>query len=257
MMKAELLEIQGVSIPKLGLGTWNLRGKACTEVVKEALNLGYRHIDTAVFYDNEEEVGEGIADFPREELFLTTKIWKDKLHYEDFLRSTENSLRRLDTEYVDLLLIHWPNSAVPLEETLRAMDELMEEGKVRAIGVSNFDRELLQRAEKLARNPILNDQVKYHINNNQGELLNYCQEKQISLTAYSPLGRGETLQLKKVKKMAQKYGKSPAQISLRWLVQQENVIAIPKASSPDHLKENMALFDWELEEEDMERLGQN
>lgn len=255
-MKSELKTVGSCSVPALGLGTWKLRGKECEETVRKAIDIGYRHIDTAIFYDNEEEVGKAIKERSREDLFVTTKVWKDKLHYEDFKRSAEGSLKRLDTDYIDLLLIHWPNPEIPLEETIKAMNELIEEGKVRHIGVSNFNRSQLEKARDLSDNLIVNNQVKYHLGMDLTPMLNYCRENEVFLTAYSPLGRGKVLANDELTKMAARYEKTPVQIALKWLIRQENVLAIPKASSEDHLRENISLFDWELEEKDVEKLDQ-
>ncbi|MFB6291349.1 MAG: aldo/keto reductase [Candidatus Bipolaricaulia bacterium] len=255
-MKSKLKSTDDCSIPALGLGTWKLRGKECEEVVKKAIDIGYRHIDTAIFYDNEEYVGRAIEDYRREDLFITTKVWKDKLRYEDFKRSTEGSLRRLGTDHLDLLLVHWPNPKIPLEETIKAMNELIEEGKTMNIGVSNFSKSQLRKARKLSDFPIVTNQVKYHLGMDLGPLLNYCKENGVFLTAYSPLGRGKVPELEELSEIAAKYGKTPGQIALKWLINQDNVLAIPKASSKDHLKENIDLFDWELENDDIEKLNQ-
>lgn len=255
-MKSELKSIGSCSIPTLGLGTWKLRGKECEEIVRKAIDIGYRHIDTAIFYDNEEEVGKAIKEHRRDDLFVTTKVWKDKLHYRDFKQSAEGSLKRLDTDYVDLLLVHWPNPKIPLEETIKAMNELVDEGKVRHIGVSNFDKSQLQKARDLSDKPIVNNQVKYHLGMDLTDMLDYCRKNGIFLTAYSPLGRGKVLESEVLVRIADRYGKTPGQVALKWLVSQENVLAIPKASSEDHLEENISLFDWELEEKDVEKLDQ-
>jgi len=244
----------GASIPALGLGTWKMKGKECKRSVRQAIEIGYRHVDTAVFYGNEAEVGEAIASFNREKIFLTTKIWKDKLGYRDFKDSAEASLRRLDTEYVDLILIHWPNPEIPLEETIRAMNELAEEGKVRNLGVSNFGIDQLERARKLSSHPIVTNQVKYHLGTDRSSLLEYCQAEDVVLTSYSPLGQGGILENETLKRLASSYGKSPGQLALKWLVEQDRVIAIPKASSEDHLRENLDLFDWDLRPEDKKEL---
>lgn len=255
-MKSSLKTTDGCSVPALGLGTWKLRGEECKRVVRKALEFGYRHVDTARFYGNERAVGEAIADFPRAELFLTTKIWKDKLRYEDFKRSAEESLRQLGTDYVDLLLIHWPNPEIPLEQTVKAMNELVKEGKVRHIGVSNFDRSQLGRAIELSDQPIVNNQVKYHLGKDMGPTLDYCRKNDVLLTAYSPLGQGKVLKLESLKEIAANYDKTPGQVALKWLIDQDNVLAIPKASSEDHLKQNIRLFDWNLEGGDVKKLDQ-
>ena len=254
-MKGETKSINGCSIPALGLGTWNMRGSKCEKSVRKAIELGYRHIDTAVFYENEKSVGKAIDDFLRDELFITTKVWKDKLRYEDFKRSAEGSLNRLDTNYVDLLLIHWPNEEVPIGETIKAMNELVEEGKVRYIGVSNFSQDQLNRARESSSEPIVTNQVKYHVGMDRSSLLHYCRENDLFLTAYSPLGQGEILNRGELSNIAAKYDKSPGQVALKWLIGQDNVLAIPKASSESHLRENIELFDWQLEEGDRGKLN--
>lgn len=255
-MKSKLKSLDSCSIPTLGLGTWKLRGKECEQAVKQALEIGYRHIDTAIFYDNEEAVGRAIKELRREKLFVTTKVWKDKLHYRDFKRSAEGSLKRLDTDYLDLLLIHWPNPEIPLEETIKAMNELVEEGKVLHIGVSNFSKSQLKKAQDLSETPIVNNQVKYHLGMDLTPMLNYCQENGTFLTAYSPLGQGKVMQSEELARISARYGKTPGQIALKWLIRQTNVLAIPKASSKNHLKENISLFNWELKEKDVEKLDQ-
>ncbi len=255
-MKSKVKSINGCSIPALGLGTWKMRGEECEDAVRKGIEIGYRHIDTAIFYENEARVGQAIGDFPREELFLTTKVWKDKLRYRDFKRAAEGSLERLGTEYLDLLLIHWPNPNVPLEETVRAMDELVEEGKVRHLGVSNFDPNQLEEARTLSDQPIVTDQVEYHLGMDPGAILDYCRDHEVFLTAYSPLGQGRILDREPLVDLADKYGRTAGQIALKWLVEQENVLAIPKASSEAHLRENIQLFDWELEKGDRKRLNQ-
>lgn len=254
-MKSKTKSVNGCSIPALGLGTWKMKGNECEKSVRKAIELGYRHIDTAVFYENEKSVGKAIDNFQRDELFITTKIWKDKLRYEDFKKSTEGSLIRLDTDYVDLLLIHWPNKEVPIRKTIKAMNELVEEGKVRYIGVSNFSQDQLNRAREFSSEPIVTNQVKYHVGMDRSSLLNYCRENDIFLTAYSPLGQGEVLKRDELSDIAAKYDKSSGQIALKWLITQDNVLAIPKASSEPHLRENIELFDWQLEERDTNKLN--
>ncbi|MEN3184240.1 MAG: aldo/keto reductase [Atribacterota bacterium] len=248
----QVIELHGARVPVIGLGTWDLRGEEGYRAVLHALSLGYRHIDTAEFYDNEREVGKAIKDsgLPRDAIFLTTKVWYTHLHFSDLIRSCEESLRRLGTDYIDLYLIHWPNEAVPLEESLKAMEKLKEEGKVRYIGVSNFDVDLLDRARKMSRSPILTDQVEYHPYLSQKSLLEYCQKNRVILTAYSPLARGRLLEDPLLKQIAEKYGKTVAQVVLRWLVEQDMVVAIPKAKDPRRQRENLEIFDFSLTEEE-------
>lgn len=247
--------IQGTRVPALGLGTWLLREEACTEAVADALELGYRHIDTAQAYENEEAVRKGIrqSGVDREAFFLTTKVWLDNLRPEAARQSTEKSLRRLGTDYVDLLLIHWPSDDVPVERTLDALYRLQEEGKTRHVGVSNFTPSLLERA--LAHGPIFCNQVEYHPFLSQDELLALAREHDLLLTAYSPLARGDVLEDQTIQEIARAHGKTPAQIALRWLVQQEQVAAIPKAASTEHRRNNLDLFDFALSGAEMEQIS--
>ena len=249
----EYVMVQGEEIPALGLGTWRMRGPDCRETVADALDLGYRHIDTAQAYRNEREVGAAISgsDVPRENLFVTTKLdWSNRDH-ESVLESTRASLTKLQTEYVDLLLIHQPNLRTPLEETLSAMDELYEEGLIRYLGVSNFSVEQFDRARQVASGPVLTNQVQYHPFWGKRELLDYCQIHDLMLTAYSPLAHGGAVRDDMLRDIGVRHGKSPAQVALRWLVQQENVATIPKSTSHEHLADNLAVFDFELSDREM------
>lgn len=254
MSEPGLVEIQGARVPVLGLGTWQLEGRSCLRAVEEALGLGYRHVDTAQMYGNEAEVGRALraSGVPREEVFLTTKVWRDNLDRGSVLRTTRESLQRLATDYVDLLLIHWPNPAVPLEETLGAFRELQEEGRTRHVGVSNFPPSLLRRALELA--PVLCNQVEYHPFLGQRPLLDLARRHGILITAYSPLARGEVSRDPVLQEIGRQHGKTPSQVALRWLVQQERVAAIPKASSPEHLRANLEVFDFVLSDEEMRRI---
>lgn len=241
-------------LPALGLGTWDLRGQACRRAVREALELGYRHIDTAQMYENEEEVGRGLreASLARDEVFLATKLWTDRLRRPHVSRSTEDSLRKLGTEYVDLLLIHWPNPDVPLEETLSAMMELVEQGKARAIGVSNFPPALWRRALEIA--PARTNQVEYHPYLGQPELVRLASERNVQLVAYAPLARGRVANDPEIAAIANAHGRTPVQVTLRWLVQQ-GVAAIPKASRSHHLRENLGIDDFALSAEQMRAMA--
>ena len=247
----------GRTMPALGLGTWDLRGGACLSAVKEALAMGYRHIDTAEMYGNEEEIGQALisSGTPRNELFITTKVWTNHHRAGDFKRAAEESLRRLKLPFVDLLLIHWPNPAVPLAETLSALCQLTREGKTLAIGVSNFSPSLLKEAVALTSVPLACNQVPYSLPENQDELLAYARLCGIAVCAYTPLGRGKFLQEFSLREVAEKHGKTPAQTALRWLLQQPGVAAIPKAGHAAHLRENLALFDFELDSEDIRKLS--
>lgn len=254
----EHITVQGVDVPTLGLGTWRLTGDQCTRSVETALDLGYRHVDTAQAYGNERAIGTAIerSDVDREELFLTTKLDWSNRRYDDVLRSTEESLARLGTSYVDLLLIHQPNPTVPLKETLDAMNELRDAGNIEHVGVSNFSLERFQRARDLSSAPVLTDQVMYHPYWDQTDLVDHCQIHDLVLTAYSPLAQGGVLDDGVLVEIGERYGKSAAQVALRWLVQHDNVAVIPKATSREHLEANRAIFDFELTTAEMRAVHQ-
>lgn len=253
----QYLDIKGARVPALGFGTFEITGSQCTEMVRYALEVGYRHIDTAQVYENEAEVGKALSEsgIDRGDIFLTTKVWMDKLAYADVKRSTEQSLQRLNTDYVDLLLIHWPNDAVPMEESLKALAELRAEGKTRHIGVSNFTVALLKEAIEVHGADLLCNQVEYHPFLSQKPVLDYLYAQNMMLTAYSPLARGEVVKDSTLKRIGQNYGKSPAQVALRWLLQQDAVAAIPKAASQEHCRNNFQIFDFSLSDEDMAAIG--
>ena len=252
----EYVTVQGVDVPALGFGTWPMKGETCRTAVRTALECGYRHVDTAQMYENEAAVGRAIAesDVPREEVFLVTKLRRGNLAREDVLRSTEESLDRLGTDVIDLLLVHSPSRSVPIEESIGAMNRLQAAGKVEHVGVSNFSVEQLQAAMDASETPILTDQVEYHPLASKGDLLEFCLDEGIVLTAYSPVARGRVLENETLREIGDRYGKTPAQVALRWLVQQETVAAIPKAENPEHIAENIDIFDFELATEEMERV---
>lgn len=241
----------GQEIPQIGLGTWELKGDECEEVVRTALEMGYRHIDTAEMYENEEAIGRAIADIDRDELFLTSKVWWDNLHKYDVPDACEGSLERLGTEYLDLYLVHWPNAGIPLEETVEAMQRLREDGLIRAWGVSNFTRAHLDDALELDR-PAMN-QVELHPYLRQEELDRYCRRHNVRLTAYSPLARGEVDEDELLDRIGTRYGKTGAQVALRWSIQHGHVV-IPKSSTPRHLATDLDIFDFTLSQEEMERI---
>ena len=250
----EYQTIEGEKVPSLGLGTWRLSGEECTRVVERALALGYRHIDTAQMYANEGEVGRGIRNsgVDREEIFLVTKVRTSSFSHDNVLRSTRESLKKLKTEYVDLLLMHWPNPSVPLEETLGAMRELQEEGSVKHVGASNFPPPMVEEAIEYAT--VFCNQVEYHPYRMQDELLEQAREMDYLLTAYSPVAKGRVLNDATLQEIGEAHGKTPAQVALRWLIQQEKVVAIPKAASEVHLRSNFEVFDFELSNEEMEQV---
>lgn len=248
--------IQGIEVPEIGLGTYKLHDRECTKVVRQALDIGYRHIDTAQMYKNEREIGEAmsVSTVPREDIFLATKIWHTNLESEDVLQSTEQTLRNLDTPYVDLLMIHWPNDQYDLRDTIESMLVLRDQGKAMNIGVSNFPLSLLKKANDEIRAPIFCNQVEFHPFIDQLDLLDYAIENDIMITAYSPLAQGKVMDSEVLQDIAEKYGKNPAQVSLRWLIEQENVVAIPKSSSREHLELNFDIFDFELTDEEFEQI---
>jgi 2,5-diketo-D-gluconate reductase B len=253
----EFVDIKcGVRAPVLGLGTARLRGSECVKSVRMAVDLGYRHIDTAELYANEREIGEAIATagVERAEIFLTTKIWTNHFRAADTRRAVETSLRNLRTDYVDLLLMHSPNLSVPLAETLGVLASLLEAGKARAIGVSNFPVSLLEKAISACPAPISCDQVKYHVGCDQGPLLAFARPRGIVITAYSPLGLGSLPHHPVLKDIARKHGKNPGQIALRWLIEQDGVMAIPKATTERNLRANIDIFDFALDDQDRARL---
>ena len=247
--------IKGEDVPALGLGTWQLNGKACIRAVERALEIGYRHVDTAQAYENEKEVGRALVQsaIDRADLFLTTKVWRENLAPNRVRPSTERSLKDLGVDYVDLLLIHWPADDVPASETLGVMRTLQREGKVRYLGVSNFTPSLVEEALEAA--PLFCNQVEYHPFLSQDELLALARRHGMLLTAYSPLARGNVLEDETLRHIGEGHGKSPAQVALRWLVQQRGVAAIPKAADEDHLQSNFDIFDFELSGGEMDRIA--
>lgn len=240
----------GAGMPLVGLGTWTLRGEEATDIVATALELGYRHIDTALAYGNHRAIAAGLrrAGVPREELFIVSKVPRENLRYEELLAAAHKSLDELDTAYLDLFLIHWPNPDVPLRETLAALGELRHKGLVRDIGVSNFAIDLMQKA--LAESPvsIANNQVLYHPQRKQEALRRYCEERGVTVTAYSPLGQGEFATERSLIRLAETRGRTPAQLVLKWLVD-KGVVVIPRSRSRAHLAENLDLFGWEMDDD--------
>lgn len=246
----------GNRIPVLGLGTWQLNGEECINAVSLAIELGYRHIDTAEGYGNHEQVRAGIArsGIGREELFITSKVSHTNLRKTDLLRACDKALKELGTDYLDLYLVHWPNSSIPMEETFEAMAELVDAGKVRDIGVSNFTISHLKEAIQVSPKPISVNQVEYHAYLNQEDLLTECGKHGIILTAYSPLARGQLLNEPVLTSIASAHNKTVPQIALRWLVQ-KGIVVIPKARSKEHLMDNMNIFDFELTDDEMARIN--
>ena len=248
------VEVQGVRVPALGFGTWQLSGDDAREGTRHALEVGYRQIDTAQAYGNESEVGAALREsgVPREDIFLTTKIVRDSLQGDKVGPATDASLKRLGTDYIDLLLIHWPSESVPLGETLDAMVVQRDAGKIRHIGVSNFRAPLLEEAMSLA--PILADQVPYQPGRTQNRLCELARQRDVMITAYSPL-RGDGMKSPVLTDIADTHGKTPQQVVLRWLLQQDKVSPIPRSSKADHRAQNFDVFDFELTGDEMERIS--
>jgi 2,5-diketo-D-gluconate reductase B len=250
-----VLTIQGTEIPRLGIGTWLVTGRDATEAVRDALEIGYRHVDTARAYENEAEVGQGIADsgVDRGDLWLTTKIWLADYEPAKLKRAAEDSLRQLRTDYLDLLLLHWPSADVPVAHSLQAMRELQDEGKIRHPGVSNFPAGMLERALDIL--PLFADQVEYHPFLAQDALLELAEQRDFTLTAYSPLAHGKVVGHPDLTAIGEQYGKSAGQVALRWLLDQPNVTTAPKASSHERRLENFEVFDFALTDADRERIA--
>jgi 2,5-diketo-D-gluconate reductase B len=249
---------QGIDIPEIGLGTYKLYGKECKRTVSEAIEMGYRHIDTAQIYKNEKEIGDAIysSNVDREDLFITTKVWHTNLDHDDLLQSVEESLKQLRSNYVDLLLIHWPNKQYALEQTLEAMMVLKDQGKAISIGLSNFPMGLTRKVVEDLRIPIFANQVEFHPFLGQFDLLDYSYDADFAVMAYSPLAQGKVFDNKLLNEIGVEHGKTAAQVSLRWLIEQENVVAIPKASSAEHLSQNIDIFDFELSDEQFEAIDE-
>ncbi|WP_434305649.1 aldo/keto reductase [Clostridium botulinum] len=246
----------GVKMPLLGFGTYKAEnGNIVIQSVKEALRIGYRHIDTASYYGNEEGVGTAIKEsgIPREEIFLVSKVWNSDQGYEKTLKSFENSIKELGTDYLDLYLVHWPQSLT--KETWKALEKLYKEGRVKAIGVSNFLVDHLKwLLEDVEIMPMVN-QVEFHPQLIQKELMEFCSKNNIQLEAWSPLMRGKVFEIELLQDLAKKYDKTISQIVLRWDLQM-GVVTIPKSVTQSRIKDNADIFDFEISKEDMDRIQQ-
>lgn len=250
------LKTQGISMPKLGLGTFRMQGDACRAAVETALSIGYRHIDTAEMYDNERDVGEGLraSGVKRGEVFLTTKIWPNHFAPRELERAARECLARLRLSEVDLLLLHWPNPQVPLAETIGALCKVKRDGLARHIGVSNFTVALIEQALAVASEPLVCDQVECHVFLDQSKLIAGARKHDMAIVAYSPLARGDVRNDPVLARAAKAHGKSAAQICLRYLVQQ-NIVVIPRTSKLERLTENAALFDFTLSDDEMKGIA--
>ncbi len=247
--------LSGHSMPVVGLGTWPMRGNQCKEVIKQALELGYTHFDTAWIYQNQREIGEALREVgaDRSQLFITSKVGRDYLQYDVAIEQADEILQLLQMDYVDLLLVHWPNEAVPMEGYIRAFNEFFDAGKARSIGVSNFSVEQMERARSLSAAPISVNQIKYHPGYEQRDVLQWCLENDVVVTAYSPLGKKDILRDPVLLDIARIHDKTSAHVALKWLLQ-KGMIIIPKASSREHLQANLDVFDWSLSESEMQSI---
>jgi diketogulonate reductase-like aldo/keto reductase len=249
------LSAHGAEIPAIGFGTSSLGD--CGEIVATALKVGYRHIDTAWKYGTEPGVGEGmrVSGVPRSEIFLTTKVSHEFLRADDFARSVDESLKTLGVDFVDLLLVHWPNPEIPLSEPIPALARAKRQGLTRHIGVANFNIAMLDEAIRLCPEPLVNLQAEYHAHLDQTKLIEACRRRDLIFTAYCPLGRGRLLRDPVLADIAARKGRPLAQIALRWLVQQGNIIPIPRSSNAARMAENLGVFDFALSEEEMKRIA--
>ncbi|MEM2225333.1 MAG: aldo/keto reductase [Candidatus Caldarchaeum sp.] len=277
-MEKKPLGKTGEAVAAIGLGTWNMGGSShpdyrnddnYIEAIRYAVELGMNHIDTAEMYGAghaEELVGRAVKNFSRDDVFIATKVWPSNLRYDDVIKSCRRSLERLGVRYVDLYMIHWPNPSTPLSETMRAMEKLVKDGLVRYIGVSNFDVGLVEEAmEALKSEEIVSNQVEYSLESRDVEkkLIPFCERNGITVVAYTPLGKGRipaeassrSARGRVLAEVAAKYGKTPAQVALNWVIWKPNVITIPKAVRKEHLEENAGGAGWRLAEEDYLRIS--
>lgn len=253
----KIIEAHGARIPSIGQGTYTLEGETCVDMVAKAIEAGYRHIDTARMYGNEAAVGEGIrrSGIDRREFFVTTKIWWTDLTEDALVASAREAVDELGTGDVDLLLIHWPNLDVPLEESIDALNRTVGEGLARHIGVANFTSAMVDEAAAMSTRPLVCNQVEYHPFLSQDDVLSACRRNGMAMIAYSPIGQGgELLGHPVIGEAAARHGKSPAQIVLRWEIEQDMVAAIPRTSNPERLRENLDIFDFALSDEERRQL---
>lgn len=248
----DVVVAQGMRMPKLGLGTWAMNGRACTEAVSHALSIGYRHIDTAQMYGNETEVGRAIeqSGIRRDELFVVTKVSGGNFAPDAVHRACDASLKALKTGYIDLYLIHWPTRTMDLRATLGELERLREQGLIRHLGVSNFTVALMRQAVEEIGAPVACNQVEYHVMLGQSRVLNYARAKGMAVTAYCPLARGGLGRVRELAAIARKHGATPEQVALKWLLEQDMVAAIPKASRPENQQANLDALKLTLDDAD-------
>lgn len=265
----EYKTIDGAKIPVLGIGTWEIGGRFETDkskeqqwitAIRQAVELGFTHIDTAEVYGagfTEQMVGKAIKQFKREDLFITSKVWSNHLKYEDVIKSAAASVKRLNSRYLDLYLIHWPSSEVPLKETMKALEKLQKDGVVKFIGVSNFSMQQIIEAQNcLSTAKIAAVQNQYNLLHRDDEVLQLCQKEKMLFVAYRPLAKGLLAKpgILLLDKLAEKYSKTQAQIAINWLISKPQVVTIPKATTIEHLKDNLGAIGWRIDKEDYEAL---
>ena len=256
---AQIAAVKGgeATIPPIGLGTWQLRGETCARIVEAALQLGYTHVDTAQGYANEEAVGDGLASsgVARETVFVTTKVMPSEIGYGDLQRSVEGSLRKLKVDYLDLLLLHWPNPLVPLADTMRALSQVKRQGLARHIGLSNFTKAKLDEAWRLTTEPLAAEQIEFHPYLDQRVMRAALDARNMATIAYCPIALGKVIGDPVIEAIAEAHGRSAAQVTLRWIVQQ-GLVALPKTATVERLSENLAIFDFTLTSAEMAAMSE-
>jgi 2,5-diketo-D-gluconate reductase B len=253
----EDLQTQGIGLPRLGLGTFRMQGDACRAAVESALSLGYRHIDTAEMYANEEPIGAAIAAsrLARKELHVTTKVWHENLAADAIRRAFDASLKKLRLDHVDLYLVHWPSRHMDLPAIFETLLKLKQEGRIRAVGVANFNLALLKRAVEEIKAPIACNQIEYHVMLDQTKIRQYLAAKSIPLVAYCPLAQGRAASDETLMTIGRKHGVSAAQVALKWLLDQDGVATIPKASRAESQKANLDALSVKLDDEDRKAIA--
>lgn len=251
------IETQGISLPRLGLGTYRMQGTVCRAAVETALSLGYRHIDTAEMYANEDAIGAALAaaSVPRPDLHVTTKVWPENLAPDAIRRAFDTSLKKLRLDFVDLYLIHWPAAGMNLPAALETLMALKDEGRTRAIGVANFTVALLKQAIEEIQAPIACNQIEYHVMLDQGKVMHYMAERAVPLVAYCPLAQGRAASDETLNAIARKHNASAAQVALKWLLDQKDVAAIPKAARKESQQANLDALKLQLDDEDRKTIA--
>jgi 2,5-diketo-D-gluconate reductase B len=251
------LTVNGAKIPLLGFGTFGMSGPKLEKVLISALRTGFRHIDTAQMYENETDVGEAVrqAGEPRKDIFITTKVWVGNYWREQFAASVDQSLKNLQSDYIDLLLVHWPRGGAGIKEQIEGLNAAVKAGKTRFIGVSNYNAAMLREAISLSKYPLITNQVEYHPFLDQRILLNEVKASGTSLMAYCGMAIGRVFENLTLKKVAAETGRTIAQVVLRWLIQQTNVVALSRTENISRIEENTRIFDFSLTPEQMELIG--